>query len=206
MPLHASSARLAILVLACACVTAALTFSSRVRADDARLRVITTGRSLELFTETPRPLFHRRERERFLGPDDPTPPRVDPSARELEGYTSLCLAPCETTLPTGSWRFAVSRWQGDPVRTPAPLRVEGDVTLRLDHADHGDLRTVGWVLLLTGLLAGPLTVLPGFLSTELDVGFVVTGIVIAALGVGVGMPLIFWDDDASVTVVSDDDA
>lgn len=71
------------------------------------------------------------------------------------GYTLICTAPCEASLPEGRYTFALGKKDGRPVVSRA-VTLRGDRTLRGRYSDKSGLRTGGWLLFGTSLGVGSL--------------------------------------------------
>jgi hypothetical protein len=71
------------------------------------------------------------------------------------GYTLICTAPCEASLPEGRYTFALAKKDGKPVVSRA-LTLRGDRTLRGQYRDRSGLRVGGWILFGTSLGLGSL--------------------------------------------------
>lgn len=125
----------------------------------------------------------------------------------------LCEAPCELELPSGRYRFHVSR-RGTRVPAEGTVRVTDGATLRVHWEDRSMLRTVGWALWTFFQLGGAaLTSLPFlvvasqsnpdygrvFRDEELT-GLFFGGVITYAVGWVVGMALAGLRDLATVRV------
>jgi hypothetical protein len=137
--------------------------------------------------------------------------------RRVPETASLCLAPCETALPSGPSQLLLHDGEG-PMMTNEFLPVPG-ATLRLSMDRHGAERGLGHLSFWLGLLgtltgacfAGTDRFLDelnrgdpnyrSFLSAELELGaWIATG-ASAALWLLVGLPLMGQSDRAHVEVI-----
>jgi len=66
----------------------------------------------------------------------------------LEGrqYAIVCTAPCDTQLPAGLQRLAISQHGGGAVEADDPVDLRGSSTLYAHYDSHAAIRAVGWVL------------------------------------------------------------
>jgi hypothetical protein len=82
------------------------------------------------------------------------------------GYTVVCTAPCEATLPTGSHRMALSLDGGGPVEDEEAVILNGPATVVGNYKSRKGTRTVGLVLGIGGLAAGTLLIVTADPSSE----------------------------------------
>jgi hypothetical protein len=130
----------------------ATTAHAFVEYSDARVHFISEQRNVNLFM---------REEDQF----------------GEEYFDPICTAPCETSLPTGSHRMALSRGARPPILLPymartsaveadKPVVLLGPSTLKGTYRSRTGLRVLFWVLAIAmGLGAGPLLE-AGLLHTE----------------------------------------
>jgi hypothetical protein len=72
---------------------------------------------------------------------------------DAETYRDLCVAPCRTLLPPGSYRLALSK--GDDNSTAEDVDVPaGPTTIEGQYVSHATTRTIGWTLMLGGGAVG----------------------------------------------------
>src|SRR5579859_3840692 len=68
---------------------------------------------------------------------------------DADTYRDLCVAPCQTSLPAGSYRLALSK--GDDNATAEDVDIpSGSATIRGEYVSHATTRTLGWTLMLGG--------------------------------------------------------
>lgn len=89
------------------------------------------------------------------------------------GYSVICTAPCEATLPTGSHRLALSLEGGAPVEADGALVLSGSSSVRGEYTSNQGTRTAGVVIGLGAILVGSAVMFSGF-STD-DEGNLNTG-------------------------------
>lgn len=82
----------------------------------------------------------------------PIPGRFEPLV--FDSFHPLCVAPCDTTIDAGAYTLGISRGDGGAVRAGAPVTLEGERWLSLEHEDRTGIRVGGWVLLFLGPAAG----------------------------------------------------
>lgn len=116
-----------------------------------------------------------------------------------DAYEAMCTAPCEVTMPRGSYQLALSNH--DVPVDAKPVNISGDSTLEATYTSRAGTRTVGWILIPVSLLGGTALILatsdPDSESmTPLMLGF----------GVIVGGSLIGWmlaetSDEVDIRVI-----
>lgn len=115
-----------------------------------------------------------------------------------EGYTEVCIAPCEATLPAGTHQLALSSDSKSAVPTDSPVVIQGDSVLKGEYNSRAGLRTVGWVIGIGANAAG-LACLFASSDDNRDTMFA-----LSLVGIGVGlvgfMIPAFAKDAATVTV------
>jgi hypothetical protein len=67
-------------------------------------------------------------------------------AMEGRQYAIVCTAPCDTQLPAGLQRLAISQHGGGAVEADDPVDLRGSPTLYTHYDSHAAIRTVGWVV------------------------------------------------------------
>ncbi len=126
-------------------------------------------------------------------------------------FDRICTAPCEASIPAGSYRMALSTPESgllvldDPVQVPGSGRVEGT------YRSNSGIRTAGWITGGGSLLAGLTLTLIGYADRS-EVGscaggpceeranaaLVVSGIAVAFAGLLAGAIMVSIDDEASI--------
>ena len=137
---------------------------------------------------------------------------------EASGYTRICSAPCEATLPEGSYTFALTTDDKAPVAAK-PIHVSGSQTVHGQLERKRGVRAGGWVIFGAGLVVGTSLLTAGLIAdceTETDddeftydyesptgctnTGLVVAGAVTAGVGAVVGLVMALQRDDARITL------
>jgi hypothetical protein len=113
---------------------------------------------------------------------------------------SICVAPCETTLPAGTYRFGVSGDRGRVEHVPQMFELAGPVSLRGTYEDRRGARTFGWVLLGISAVAGTALAIAG--QQNQDHAMQVGGIVGGLAGVGIGLAFGLAGDSAKLVTLS----
>lgn len=117
-------------------------------------------------------------------------------------FRALCRAPCETRLPTGHQRLALSVGDNTPIPASS-LDITGPGTLFGEYTDRSGARVAGWTTLVIGVAAGlSLMLVPVFEQSLLDsdalYAFLGIGGAVAIVAAVVGAPLGFMEDGATV--------
>lgn len=81
-------------------------------------------------------------------------------------YGRICTAPCDATVPAGSYSMALSKGNGSPVEVEELVRVDGPSTLQGTYTSYSRLRITGVVVGLASLLAGGYLVISSFGNEE----------------------------------------
>jgi hypothetical protein len=130
-----------------------------------------------------------------------------------KGYEVMCSAPCEVSMPAGSYRFALSRDGGIPTESPDAVTVPpGESSVDAELVDRSGTRTLGLVVGVGGAVLGaaiPFTVLtkeecigtsePICSDRPSTAGWVLGGAVMAAGLIG-GLTMSFTHDKVTITV------
>lgn len=77
-------------------------------------------------------------------------------------YGRICTAPCEATLPAGSYPMALSRGNNSPVEAEELVRVDGPSTLQGTYTSYAALRTAGVVTSVASVLGGGYLIFTSF--------------------------------------------
>jgi hypothetical protein len=128
-------------------------------------------------------------------------------------YEPLCVAPCETTLPAGTYRMALSiPGVAAPAQVGDAVAVPGPATLRATYRSNAGHRITGWTLLGVGVAIGVRSLAWGLAQKEVDcgdnhqcgtgpnMGSVVVGIASIVVGLAVGLPLALKADQVQIEV------
>lgn len=119
-------------------------------------------------------------------------------------WTRLCLGDCEATLPSGSYRLALSLGAGEPVLAPQLLELGRAQRLEGTYSDNTQRRAAGWVILGVGGATSVSSMTMGALlagrpSTErLGVATLAGGAVGLLVSLIFGIPLATTPDRAEV--------
>jgi hypothetical protein len=107
------------------------------------------------------------------------------------GFSRLCTAPCEVSLPSGRYRFALAQ-SGDAPRTAGGLvTITGDTTVRGDIVSRAERRTGGWVIAGIGGAGGLVMLLAAPNASKRENRDLLTGFGIGSIVMGTvfGLPL-----------------
>jgi hypothetical protein len=113
---------------------------------------------------------------------------------------SICVAPCETTLPAGTYRFGVSGERGRVEHVPQMFELAGPMSLLGTYEDKRATRTFGWFFLGFSAVVGTVFAAVGESTQKqgLEIGGVIGGIV----GMGIGLALGLQGDGAKLVTQS----
>jgi len=84
------------------------------------------------------------------------------------GFSEICTAPCQASLPAGTYTFGVSKPKGVAVEGDQVTLPAGSSHLHADYTDNSGLRIAGWVTVVGGVGVGSALLLEGLLSGGLD--------------------------------------
>jgi len=122
------------------------------------------------------------------------------------GFTSLCLAPCDLSLPRGPTAFAIGSGNRGPVPVPLAIDLTDDARLVGHYESRQWLRELGVGFLLGSAalaLVGIAIGVTGFLANDVTVGaggLVAAGSV-AVVGGATGIALATLDDLATIDLL-----
>lgn len=125
-------------------------------------------------------------------------PAVDATA-----YDTVCTAPCDASLPAGTYQFGISSASGAPVPVDEPVKITGSGTLKADYRSNAGKRAVGWVAVLGGAIGGGLLAGSGLCTGDdcsMDSTRVFGGFALLGGGLVLGA-LLIRKDDASVRFI-----
>jgi hypothetical protein len=164
----------------------------------------------------------------LAAPGQPTPFKFvsyEPLTLQLkrpDGFTPICTAPCETTLPAGTYQLGLSQGGEKPLVAKDPIYLWGPSTIEGSVVSHKGQRIAGWTVFGTGLGIGGFMLIygmtqssssctvrpgstPGSTSSTCDDGsggdFQIVGGLLALVGVAVGVALALRSDEAAFNVV-----
>ena len=72
----------------------------------------------------------------------------------LHGYTHICNAPCDATLPAGRHRLALSQSGGVPIEADEAVDLSGPSKVTGTYQSSQGTRVAGWVVMLGSTVAG----------------------------------------------------
>ncbi len=133
-----------------------------------------------------------------------------------EGYDRICTAPCDATLPTGTYTLGLAQGNDSATRVDDPVHIYGDSVLHGHIESRTALRVGGILLCAAAIVAGSIIALAPAFSTSstpidymdpsassgggIDVGALVGGMLLVGLGVGLIYPIAKISDKAVVSV------
>jgi hypothetical protein len=88
--------------------------------------------------------------------EDASPDRYEDA---LQAYRSVCVAPCDGTLPLGEQRLVLAPEGRGPVLPASAASILGPVTVRGTYEDRRALRIAGWVVFGASVAAGTAMIL-----------------------------------------------
>jgi hypothetical protein len=99
-------------------------------------------------------------------------------------FTKICEAPCDATLPSGRYRFAVSSNGSDPIEVDQALGVMAPTIVRGRYISHSGVRIAGGILAGVGLAGASVLAFVAATSDKPNVGeyagLVASGVAIIA--------------------------
>jgi hypothetical protein len=132
------------------------------------------------------------------------------------GYTHICAAPCNATLPAGKQRLALSQGGKSPVEPDEPVTIPEAATVRGTYVSYAGTRALGIGIMIASVAAGAIMVAAAFHTKQdcslqsvtgmctntpdIDTGLVFGGLAVAVLGPLVGLPFLLQHDRAEITV------
>lgn len=127
-------------------------------------------------------------------------------------YRVLCTAPCETTLPGGTYQLGLSQGDGKTIEAEAFVAIDGPTQLEGTYSSNGAIRATGWIVGVGGVIGGFVMMGAGFPSgdpEDEDQGD--DGLMYGGMGLVLGSFIAAWimigvDDDAEIQAVPKYDA
>jgi hypothetical protein len=126
-------------------------------------------------------------------------------------YANICTAPCDTQVPAGQHRLALSLHGGHVVEAEDPVEVRGPSTLRATYDSRLVVRVVGYVVTVASLVTGIVLVAESYNGncnnpnvqhcSQFNTGELVAGIVVGIGGAIVGGVMSGIGDKASFQLV-----
>jgi hypothetical protein len=127
-------------------------------------------------------------------------------------YGRICVAPCEATVPAGSYMLALSKGGGSPIEAEEMVRVNGPSTLQGAYTSYAALRTAGIVVTVASLATGLYLAFTSFdrdagcdegdgSCGDVDTGRLLVGAGVVAGGSIVGGILAAKSDEVSIQVL-----
>jgi hypothetical protein len=125
-------------------------------------------------------------------------PRSTTSRSPFQADQAICMAPCETTLPAGTYRFGVSGGPNLVEHVPQLFEVSGPMSLVGTYHDRRAIRISGWVLLGISAVVGTTLAVVGTTNqkSELQLAGAIGGLA----GVGIGLALGLQPDGAKLVI------
>lgn len=129
------------------------------------------------------------------------------TGRYNDASRPVCSAPCQVTIPSGLYRFAVSDGEHDPRRVGRLTSIDGPLSLSIDYESRGGLRAAGWAIFGGGAIVGAIITLVGALmlgdnaQEDLSYGLMIGGLSTIATGGLISIPMVAMQDHASVRVL-----
>lgn len=128
-------------------------------------------------------------------------------------YGRVCTAPCEATVPAGSYSMALTKGNGSPIEVEDMVRVDGPSTLQGTYTSYSALRTAGSVLGIASVVGGIILVFTSFDRVEKCQGnvceddievdrtkLIVGGVVLIGGGIA-GSVMASKSDEASIRIL-----
>jgi hypothetical protein len=128
-------------------------------------------------------------------------------------FDRICTAPCEATLPAGTYTLAAAVPDEELVIVDDPVVLRESGLLRASYESNAGIRTTGWVVGGSSLVAGIALSLvgyyvrstpddcEGFCEEESNTAMMLTGIGIAFAGVIAGTIMVAIPDEVTLTFV-----
>ncbi|HSY21720.1 MAG TPA: hypothetical protein VK841_06380 [Polyangiaceae bacterium] len=135
-----------------------------------------------------------------------------------KGYKDLCIAPCGTALPVGTYHMALSSHGGRPVPVGEPVQLQGPSTLQAWYESRVGTRVAGIVITALGGAGGLALIIAGefhmtngdctadsgsctLATLSPDTGLMLAGVATLVVGTIIGVTLILQHDQATIQVV-----
>jgi hypothetical protein len=130
----------------------------------------------------------------------------------VTGYDRICTAPCDVSLPAGTETLALSRGDKAPIEAEASTLPPGPSEVRGTIESRAGIRVAGWVIAIGSAVAGAALMLTasdkenqcdaGYCRDvdKLDNGKMLGGVVVLAVGAGVGVAMGLVNDKAVIDV------
>jgi hypothetical protein len=129
-------------------------------------------------------------------------------------YSLICNAPCDTRLPLGTHRLALSQGGGRAAEASDAVRLTEPSTLRVHYESRLGIRVAGWLIFAGSAIAGTILIADSASKTKqdctsgictqttsIDDSEVVAGLVTTTLGALVSLVFILQHDEAHIEVV-----
>jgi len=135
-----------------------------------------------------------------------------PFAARAESYETLCKSPCTLKLDPGTYYFALSSEDGDPVSDRRAVAITRGGGLVGQYEDNSSLRTGGWVLIGASLVAALGVSIVSIPYADIScvqapcpgsnrsLTPLLVGGIAAGLGTLAGLILVFQTDEATVAL------
>jgi hypothetical protein len=128
-------------------------------------------------------------------------------------YGRICTAPCEATVPAGSYPMALAKGNNAPIEAEEMVHVNGPSTLQGAYKSYSGLRTAGFFVSLASLLGGGYFILTSFDQVtkcdrdvcrddlEIDSTQLIAGSALLIGGTLVGGLMVAKSDEVSIRVL-----
>lgn len=139
-----------------------------MRADQDKIKPMVTihGKEARLKLKAPTPVtFHRRTSSSFAVASGPGGTATAVGA----GYDDICTAPCEISIPAGTYTLALSEPGGRAVETEEPVVIPPGVSeVQGLYTSRSGLRTAGWLIAIGSVIGGTAIALAGIGAEDCD--------------------------------------
>jgi hypothetical protein len=124
-------------------------------------------------------------------------------------YARICTAPCEATIPAGSYDFALSKGKGDPVPDDDLIEVPGPATVQGRYTSYFGLRVFGTVVTIGSVIGGIYILYTAYSdaptnedgSRSVSSGKIIAGFAVLIGGSIIGSLLSSKSDEAEIRII-----
>jgi hypothetical protein len=139
----------------------------------------------------------------------PAVARGQGSEVRTDGYVLVCQGSCDVTFQPGDFELALARGQAQAIAIERPVKLNGSADLHGSYVDKSRTRTAGLVVFLAGVVGGTalsvVSLIPncdgGGKSCQRNNLGLLAGAAGVGFGVGLGLPMIFSDDEVGLRLV-----
>ena len=89
---------------------------------------------------------------------------AEPDDVRINAFRQVCVAPCETTVPSGLTVFGMTQGRSDEIVEARPVWIDSDALVKATYRDNSTLRHGGYVVGGLGFLAGAGLIAAGLAS------------------------------------------